>query len=189
MPSIRTEVRAPPTGGYDPVAKALHWLVVALLIAQYVFALTMPDIGRNTVPGTLIDLHMSFGLTILAVVAIRWLWRIGHPIPLATRDLPAWEQPLARIVHGALYLLLIADPILGWMNASARDWTVTVFGLFQLPHLVAPRSALGRQAGDVHTFTAWMLLVLVGLHVLAALYHYFVRNDGVLQRMLPGTGR
>jgi len=75
------------------------------------------------------------------------------------------------------------------MNASARDWTITVFGLFQLPHLVAPRSALGRQAGDVHTFIAWMLLVLVGLHVLAALYHYFVRNDGVLQRMLPGTGR
>lgn len=189
MPSIRTEVRKAPIQGYGPVAKALHWLVVALLIAQYVFALTMPDIGRNTVPGTLINLHMSFGLTILAVVVVRWLWRIGHPIPLATRDMPSWEQPLARIVHGALYVLLAVNPILGWMNASARDWTITVFGLFQLPHLVAARSRLGLQAGDVHTFLAWTLLVLVGLHVLAALYHYFVRNDGVLQRMLPGTGR
>ena len=189
MPSIRTEVRAAPIQGYGPVAKTLHWLVVALLIAQYVFAFTMPDIGRNTVPGALINLHMSFGLTILAVVVVRWLWRIGHPIPLATRDMPSWEQPLARIVHGALYVLLVVSPILGWMNASARDWTITVFGLFQLPHLVAARSALGRQAGDVHTLLGWTLLMLVGLHVLAALYHYFVRNDGVLQRMLPGTGR
>ena len=189
MASTRNEVRAPPIQGYGPVAKTLHWLVVVLLIAQCVFAFTMPDIGRNTVPGTLINLHRSFGLTILAVVVVRWLWRIGHPIPLATRDMPAWEQPLARIVHGALYVLLVVSPILGWMNASARDWTITVFGLFQLPHLVAARSSLGRQAGDIHTFLAWTLLVLVGLHVLAALYHYFVRHDGVLQRMLPGTGR
>ena len=188
MPSIRTEARAT-IQGYGPVAKSLHWLVLALLIAQYVFAFTMPDIGRNTVPGTLINLHMSFGLTILAVVIVRWLWRIGHPIPLATRDLPPWERPVARIVHGALYVLLVVNPILGWMNASARDWTISVFGLFQLPHLVAPRSALGRQAGDVHTFLAWTLLVLVALHVLAAVYHYFVRHDSVLQRMLPGTGR
>jgi cytochrome b561 len=70
------------------------------------------------------------------------------------------------------------------MNASARDWTITVFGLFQLPHLVAARSVLGRQAGDVHTFLAWTLLILIGLHVAAALYHFFVRRDRVLQRML-----
>src|SRR6185312_9260846 len=100
MPSIRTEARAT-IQGYGPVAKSLHWLVLALLIAQYVFAFTMPDIGRNTVPGTLINLHMSFGLTILAVVVVRWLWRRGQPIPLATRDLPPWERPVARIVHGA----------------------------------------------------------------------------------------
>jgi cytochrome b561 len=71
------------------------------------------------------------------------------------------------------------------MNASARDWRITVFGLFALPHLVAPRSPIGRQAGDVHTFLAWALLVLIGLHVAAALYHALVRHDTVLQRMLP----
>jgi cytochrome b561 len=171
---------------YGPVAKTLHWAVFALMVAQYVVAITMPDIGRGTVPGTLINLHMSFGLAILALVVVRWLWRIGHRIPLATPDMPSWEQPLARIVHGALYVLLAVNPILGWMNASARDWKITVFGLFQLPHLVAPRSAIGREAGDVHTFLAWTLLALIGLHVAAALYHYFVRHDTVLQRMLPG---
>lgn len=177
---------AAPPASYGPVAKTLHWLVFALMLAQYVVAITMPDIGRNTVPGTLINLHMSIGLTILAVVVVRWLWRIGHPIPLATPDMPSWEQPLARIVHAALYVLLAVNPILGWMNASARDWKITVFGLFQLPPLVAARSPIGRQAGDVHQFLAWVLLALIGLHVAAALYHFFVRHDSVLQRMLPG---
>lgn len=186
-PAERADVgrrRAARVQGYGPVAKTLHWIVAALMTAQYVVALAMPDIGRGTVPGTLIDLHISLGLTILAVVVLRWSWRIGHPIPLATADMPSWEQPLARIVHGALYVLLVANPILGWMNASARDWKITVYGLFPLPHLVGPRSAIGREAGDVHTFLAWTLLALIGLHVAAALYHYFVRHDGVLQRML-----
>ena len=178
-----------PANGYSGVAKTLHWFVFALVLAQYVVAIAMPGIGRGTVPGTLINLHMSIGVVILAVVVLRWLWRIGHPVPLATQDLPGWKQPVARIVHGLLYALLAVNPILGWMNASARDWTITVFGLFRLPHLVAPRSTLGREAGDLHTFLAWTLLALIGLHVAAALYHYFVRNDGVLQRMLPVADR
>ena len=180
---------AQPTNGYGAVAKTLHWLVFALLLVQYVVAIAMPDIRRDTVPGTLIDLHISLGFVILAAIVARWLWRIGHPVPLATGDLPGWEQTLARVLHGLLYVLLAASPILGWMNASARDWTITVFGLFTLPHLVAAHSRIGMQAGDVHTFLAWTLLALVGLHVAAALYHYFVRRDGVLQRMLPVPSR
>jgi cytochrome b561 len=174
-----------PTNGYSGVAKALHWLVFALVFAQYVVAILMPDIGRGTVPGTLINLHISFGAAILAAVLVRWLWRLARPVPLATGDLPVWEQQAARGLHGLLYVLLVVGPFLGWMNASARDWTITVFGLFTLPHLVAPHSRIGMQAGDLHTFLAWTLLVLIGLHVVAALYHYFVRRDGVLQRMLP----
>jgi cytochrome b561 len=180
---------ARPPSGYGAVAKALHWLVFGLVLAQYVVAILMPDIGRGTVPGTLINLHMSFGALIVVALIVRWLWRIGHPVPLATGDLPHWEQPVARILHALLYLLLAVNPILGWMNASARDWTITVFGLFTLPHVVAPHARIGMLAGDVHTFLAWTLLVLIGLHVAAALFHFFVRRDDVLQRMLPSPGR
>ena len=172
--------------GYDGVAKTLHWLVAALVLAQFVVAIAMPDIGRGTVPGTLIDLHMSIGVTILVVVAVRWLWRIRHYVPLATGDLPAWERPVARWTHALLYVLLVVNPILGWANGSARDWTITVFGAFALPHLVAPRARIGMLAGDLHQFLAWTLLVLIGLHVAAAIYHRFVHHDGVLERMLPG---
>jgi cytochrome b561 len=182
-------VSTPRTGGYGDVAKTLHWLVFALVFAQFVVAIAMPDIGRATVPGALINLHMSLGITILLVIVVRWLWRIDHRVPVAVADMPAWEQRVARITHALLYLLLVVNPILGWINASARDWTIVVFGVAELPHLVAPKSRIGMQAGDVHTFIAWALLALIGLHVAAALYHYFVRRDTVLQRMLPGSGR
>jgi len=180
---------APRARGYDGVAKTLHWLVFALVLAQFSVAIAMPDIGRGTVPGTLINLHMSIGVAILLLVAVRWLWRAGHDVPLATGDLPRWEQRVARATHVLLYALLVANPILGWANASARDWKISVFGTFSLPHLVAPRARIGMIAGDVHQFLAWTLLVLIGLHVAAALYHRFVRHDGVLQRMLPGRAK
>jgi cytochrome b561 len=173
---------------YGGMAKALHWLVFALVAAQFVVAFAMPDIGRGTKPGTLINLHMSLGFTIVAVIAVRWLWRLTHPVPLVTADVPAWEQTVARVTHALLYVLLLANPFLGWANASARDWDIVMFGQ-PLPHLVAAQSPVGRAAGDVHVWLAWSLLALIGLHVAAALYHHFVRHDDVLQRMLPGAAR
>jgi len=175
-------------GGYGAVAKTLHWLVFALVAAQFVVAFTMPEIHRGTKPDTLINLHMSLGFMIIVVIGIRWIWRIGHPVPLVTADVPAWEVSLARMTHVLLYALLVVNPFLGWANASARDWDIVLFGL-SLPHLVAAQSRLGRLAGDLHVYLAWSLLALIGLHVAAALYHHFGRHDRVLQRMLPGTGR
>ena len=179
---------SPSGGAYGAVAKTLHWLVFVLVAAQFVVAFTMPEIHRGTKPDTLINLHMSLGFTIIAVIAIRWIWRLRHPVPLVTSDVPVWEVSLARVTHVLLYALLVVIPLLGWANASARDWDIVMFGR-ALPHLVAAQSPIGRFAGDVHTVLAWVLLVLVGLHVAAALYHHFGRHDRVLQRMLPGTGR
>lgn len=177
-----------PADGYGGVAKTLHWLVFALVAAQFVVAFAMPEIHRDTKPDTLINLHLSLGFTIIAVIAIRWMWRLGHPVPLVTADVPAWEVSLARGTHVLLYALLVAIPLLGWANASARDWDIVMFGQ-SLPHLVAARSPIGRLAGDIHIYLAWSLLALIGLHVAAALYHHFGRHDRVLQRMLPGTDR
>ncbi len=92
----------------------------------------------------------------------------------------------ARIVHWLLYLLLFVMPVLGWMAASWRGFPVILFGL-ELPKLIATRAHGFRWTGDVHGLLAtYGMLTLVGLHAAAALYHYFIRRDGVLQRMLPG---
>ena len=175
--------------GYSGTAKSLHWLIVALLIGQFAVAWSMPQIGRNTVPGTLINLHFSIGTLIIAVAIVRLGWRLTHPEPEPEAGLPPWQRTTARIVHWLLYVPLFLVPVLGWINASWRGFPVVMFGL-ELPALVARRAPNWHWTGDVHVLLAnYALLGLVGLHVAAALYHWLIRRDGVLQRMLPGGRR
>ncbi len=183
---LRSESSDTSTGGYDPTAKTLHWLVAALVLVQFIIAFTMPAIRRDTVPGTLINLHLSFGALILAVVLIRALWRRAHPVVPAVDSTPAWQQAAARAVHLLLYVLLLVLPLLGWAAASARDWTIRLFGMVTLPHLVPANAGIGFFAGDAHVVLSWVLLALIGLHVASGFYHYLVMRDRVLQRMLPG---
>ena len=172
---------------YTGTAKSLHWLIVALLIGQFIFAWTMPDIRRDTPVTTLISLHFTFGVMILGVAIVRLAWRVTHGEPAPLDGVPPWQTASARAVHWLLYLLLFVIPALGWINASWRGMPIVMFGL-ELPRLVATRAPGLGWTGDVHALLAYyVMLTLIGLHVLAALYHYFWRRDGVLQRMLPGN--
>ena len=173
--------------GYDGTAKFLHWAVLALLVAQFIIAWTMPHIGRNTKPDTLINLHLSFGVVVLAVAVARLGWRMTHREPQPLAGIPPWQMRSARVIHWLLYVLLFVVPILGWISASWRGFPVVLFGLVELPKVMATRLPGWNWTGDVHGILAnYAMLALVGLHVAAALYHYIVRKDGVLQRMLPG---
>ena len=176
---------APTSSGYTGTAKALHWLIVLLLIAQFIFAWTMPHIGRNTPVTTLISLHFTFGIIILAVAIVRLAWRLTHREPPPEDGLPPWQNLSAHIVHWLLYALLFVIPILGWINASWRGMPIVMFGL-ELPQLITTRAAGWGWTGDVHGLMSnYLMLALVGLHVVAALYHHYVLHDGVLKRMLP----
>jgi cytochrome b561 len=178
---------------YTVFAQVLHWAIVILLCLQFAIAWIMPDIGRGTVPDRLINLHLSFGLLIIFVMAVRLLWRITHAVPAPPVGLPAWQATSASLAHAALYILLFVVPVLGWINASYRGWTVEFFGLFPLPALVAARgpantgAILGPWSGDVHIWLSYALLTAIGLHVLGALYHRIVLRDDVLGRMVPGA--
>lgn len=171
--------------GYTGTAKLLHWLIVALLIAQFIFAWIMPEIRRDTPVSTLISLHFTFGIVILAVAVIRLAWRATHAEPPPEDDLPLWQNRSGQIVHWLLYALLFIVPLLGWINASWRGMPVELAG-FELPNLIAKRAPGWQWTGDVHGLLSnYLMLALVGLHVAAALYHHFVLRDGVLKRMLP----
>ncbi len=176
------------TSGYNGTAKFLHWLIVVLLIAQFIFAWTMPHIGRDTPISTLIGLHFTFGVIILAVVIVRLAWRLIQGAPPPEAGIPAWQETLSSIVHWLLYALLFVIPILGWINADWRGMPVALFGQLEMPQLIAKRAAGWQWTGDVHGLLSnYVLLAVVGLHVLAALYHHYVLGDGVLKRMLPGN--
>lgn len=120
-------------------------------------------------------------------MAIRVIWRWTHwPTP---EELPPLFSFVSRITHVLLYTGLVLVPLLGWINASSRGWTVRLLGVVPYPALSEPGSAFGHTMGDVHGILAWVLFALILLHVVAALFHRFVRKDHVLQRMLPHAGR
>jgi len=180
-----SDTRAGPA--YNATAKWLHWLIVVLLVAQFAVAWTMPHMRRDTQPGTLINLHFSIGMMILLVAVVRLAWRLIHGEPEPAASLPPWQRQTARVVNWALYALLFFVPVLGWINASWRGFPVIMFGL-ELPRLIETRATGWGWTGDVHGLLAnYLMLALVGLHVAAGVYHYFIRRDGVLQRMLPGV--
>jgi cytochrome b561 len=172
---------------YDGFARLMHWLVVLLLIVQYAVAWTMPDIRRDTQPVGLVAWHLSLGTAILAVMVVRLAWRAFHAAPPSQG--PALLVRMAHLGHLGLYVLLFLVPILGWVNASSRDYAVALFGFIPLPPLSPAESNSGHAAGDIHIVMAWVLIVLVAGHVLAALYHHFVLRDGTLRKMMPGDGR
>lgn len=170
---------------YDPVARIAHWLTVLLVAAQFVLGWTMPHIHRDTRPVGLIAWHLVVGSTLLVVVVFRLAWRLTHRPPPTPPGLPLWQRRTAAMTHAALYALLLLVPITGWASASARVWVVRAFGVLPLPQILPAHARIGFRLGDVHgDILAWALLVIVSLHVLAALYHRFVLRDTVLGRML-----
>lgn len=172
---------------YTATAKALHWLILRLIVVQFILAWTMPEIRRDTPVTRLVSLHFSFGVSILFFAVVRLAWRLTHREPAPEDGIPPWQTTSARIVHWLLYLLLLVVPILGWINASWRGMPVSVFWIFNMPEIVQTHAPGWAWTGDFHGLLAnYAILALVGLHVAAALYHYFVRRDHVLQRMLPG---
>jgi cytochrome b561 len=169
---------------YGATAKALHWSVVVLLVAQYSLGWLMPDVHRGP-PGGPMIWHISIGTLILALIVARLLWRVTHPVAPES-SLPPWQRITSEAVHWLLYLLVLLTTLSGWLFASARGWNVSWFFVAPLPMLTSGDPALVKTLDGWHQNFMWALLVLIGLHVAAAFVHLFVYRDGVMRRMLPG---
>ena len=169
---------------YGTTAKVLHWLVVALLLTQYLIGWLMPDIHRGMKPGVAMALHISFGITILILILFRFVWRLTHPIAPES-SLPPWQRISSEVLHWMLYVFVLATTVSGWLFASFRGWSVSFFYLLPMPMLSSDNAAAGKAIDGLHQAAEWALLVLIGVHVAAALAHVFVYRDRVMQRMLP----
>jgi cytochrome b561 len=181
-----SEERPAGAPGYGGIAKALHWLIVVLIIVQFGIAWIMPGTRPGSQPETLTNLHLSVGATIIILALLRVLWSLGHPVPLIADNTPPWQNWIARATHVLLYLLLFLVPLLGWADAASRGWSIGLFGLGSLPPLLPTDASLADLIGNLHSFFAYSLLAVAGLHLAAALYHHFWLRDRVLTRMMPG---
>jgi len=168
---------------YGATAKVLHWLVVALLMVQFPIGWFMPDVHRGP-PGSAMTLHISFGLTILVLIVLRFVWRLSHPVAPES-SLPPWQRVTSEAVHWLLYALVLATTMTGWLFASFRGWSVSYFYFLPLPMLAAKSSVGIQQIDGWHQIAEWALLIAIGIHVAAALAHVFIYRDRIMQRMLP----
>ena len=169
---------------YGTTAKAFHWVIVALLVAQYLIGWLMPDIHRGDKPGDAMTFHISIGMTILVLIVLRFAWRLTHPVTPES-SLPPWQRLGSEAVHWLLYILVLATTLTGWLFTSFRGWGVSFFYLAPMPMLASENAAAGKIIDGLHQAAEWSLLVLIGLHIAAGLAHLFIYRDRVMQRMLP----
>lgn len=167
------------------VSQLLHWTIFVLIAAIAGLGLYMADLPNNPQKIKLYALHKSLGLTLLALVALRLAWRAVAGAPHAVAGTPPWQERIATLTHGALYALMFALPLTGWVLNSAAGYPLQWFGRFNLPHIVAKDPVLREQATWLHANGFWLLLALVIAHAGAAFYHHLFQHDATLARMLP----
>lgn len=179
--------------GYSAVACTFHWLTVAFVLVQVPIGITMVYRGYtlniwDDATNQLYSTHKLVGFTLLWLVLARISYRLWHGAPPPEPTLEPWQRRGSTIVHDTLYVLLVVVPILGWIGISLYP-ALDIFGLFSLPALASPDQDMANVVLEIHKSLAWLLIVLVIGHVGMALFHYFVRKDHVLQRMLSGLPR
>ncbi|AWV00483.1 cytochrome b561 [Burkholderia cepacia] len=159
----------------------LHWLLAAALIGNLIIGLLLDD------NEDLVGLHKSIGVAILVLVAVRIVnrLRMRRQLPPSVNPAGTLNHLAERCVHGLLYVLMLAIPVLGWMKTNAAGHTASCFGLVSLPTLVPKSHELSHWLGELHALTAYGLAALVGLHVLGALAHKLFKSENVLSRILP----
>ncbi|MDQ2081344.1 cytochrome b [Xanthobacteraceae bacterium Astr-EGSB] len=172
--------------GYDATARALHWVTAAIVLFLLAAGIYMTNGPEGPLADTLYELHRSFGLVLIPVVVARVFWRATHPAPPLPADIPLPQRAVAHLVHGALYGLLVIQPLIGWVGVSSYRAPMKLFWVVPVPPIWPENRAFSEWLFTVHGAIGIALLVLIALHVGGALFHHFVRRDNVLMRMVRG---
>jgi cytochrome b561 len=169
---------------YSAVAIAFHWLLAVAIVASFSVGLYMHELPISPQRLKLYNWHKWAGICILALSALRLLWRLTHRPP-ADVPMPTWQQRAAHGTHVLLYLLFFAVPLAGWAYSSATGFPIVVFGLIPLPDFLPVDKALAEALKPLHAYLAFALAALVVMHVAAAVKHQLIDRDGLIARMWP----
>ncbi len=163
-----------------------HWLTLLLVLGLVVVGLLMQELPNTPAKIQVYALHKSVGLTVLGLTVLRLLWRLVAGAPAPVPGTPRWQSAIAQGTHGALYAILLAMPLSGWLYNSASGFPLQWFGVFKLPALSGRDPGLKAFAGEAHEWLFIAMAVIVALHAAAALKHHYLDRDRTLSRMLPG---
>lgn len=168
---------------YTRTAIVLHWLIAALVVGMILLGQVMTELPRQTpLRGALFNLHKSLGLLVLALVVARLAWRISHRPPPLPAAIPAWNRQLASITHASFYILLLAQPLLGYVASVFGKYGVKFFGL-PLPAWGSDNPAVREPFLAAHHLVADVLVGLIALHLAGVAWHLFGREPDLWRRM------
>jgi cytochrome b561 len=168
---------------YTTLAILLHWLIAAIVLAQFPLGWWMQEIPKQP-PGPraeAFNLHKSIGLLIAALMFARIAWRLGHPGP-PLPAMPRWQSRLAHATHFALYAVLVALPLTGYLGSAFSGYPVKFFGI-TLPAWAAKNPELKEWMSAAHLALAWALALAFAAHMAGVAKHTFMNRDGLLRRM------
>ena len=168
---------------YTWPAIVLHWLMALLVIAMLGIGLYMSGLPEGPERSRLIALHKSIGITLAGLYFVRLAWRRRHPPPPYPTSMPAWQQRAAHANAIALYVLLIVQPLSGYLSSSFSGYKTSWFGL-PLPYWGWESQQLNAAFNFMHVVGSRLLMILITLHLSGAALHAFARRDGVVRRML-----
>jgi cytochrome b561 len=174
-------------GRYDPVAVALHWILVVAILCQIALGLYLGEVPRGTPARTVwVNFHKSVGITLGALILFRLYWRLTHRAPPLPESMPRWERAAARANHGLLYACMVGLPLAGYIASNFSKFGIKYFNAIELkPWGVDDRRVYALFNGT-HKVLAMVFVALIALHVAAALKHVAIDRDGVLRRMWFG---
>ncbi|MDT8857862.1 cytochrome b [Paracoccaceae bacterium Fryx2] len=175
---------------YRPTARALHWMVAILLLATIPAGAVMVQEGLpRWLQNTLFIFHKNIGVVILFLVVLRLAFRATFPPPPMPDSVPTLQQKIARLTHAILYVLLIVMAVSGYVRVTAGGFPLEALDALMVPRPLPKSDAVAEVAKSIHFYTRFALIGVILLHILAALFHGFVRKDGVFSRMWPSSGR
>jgi cytochrome b561 len=169
---------------YSGFAKLLHWLIALCVLAMIPIGIAMGNYQGPT-GDALYNLHKSLGVLVLVLMTVRVAYRLRRGAPPPEPMLAPWQRGVSATVHTLLYVLIVVQSILGYLSNSAYGATTPFFGLFEISAAFDENKPLSDRLFLIHRSFGFIIAFLVLVHIGAALQHYFIRRDGVLQRMLP----
>lgn len=170
---------------YGAIAQCFHWVMALAILTMLVIGFKMTGLPMSPDKFRVYCIHKSLGALILIAAFLRLFWRFINIVPALPGNMPAWQKWGAHGSHVALYLMMFAMPLSGWLMSSASGFPVSVFGWFLLPNIMTPNEGLRMFFALVHKLLAFTIIGLVSVHILAALKHHFIDKDNILRRMLP----
>ncbi len=167
---------------YGSITKLFHWTMAIIILCLLVVGFLLEDLKMPI----LYKAHKAIGFLILLLAIARLLWRFANIVPGYDKSLPKWVALSAHIFHYGLYALMILLPLSAFIASNAAQYPVSFMFLFDMPSLFSAKDpALAKTLMQAHSVLAIILVAAILAHLLAGLYHHFVRKDQVLLRMWP----